>query len=88
MYSFFHLYTHIFCIYAINIYVCKLYIEVINTETIYVCVYVYICAYIWREREMNEYATWLLHSTKHSNLIIILELRLHEIEILRRKKVD
>ena len=41
-----------------------------------------------REREMNEYATWLPHSTEHSNLIIILELKLHEIEILRKKKVD
>lgn len=70
------------------IYICKLYIEVINTETIYVCVYVYIYVCIWREREMNEYATWLPHSTEHSNLIIILELKLHEIEILRRKKVD
>lgn len=48
--------------------------------------YTYVC--IYGEREMNEYATWLLHSTKHSNLIIILELKLHEIETLRRKKVD
>ena len=47
------------------------------------------CVCVYGEREkMNESTMWLLHSTKHSNLIIILELKLHEIEILRRKKVD
>ena len=53
------------------------------------CVCVCVCVYVFVERDkMNESTMWLLHSTKHSNLIIILELKLHEIEILRRKKVD